>query len=70
MASSSTFNSSESSTSTLFAAAIGGGLDIRAGRRVDIRVIQFDYNPTRGTFQSGQSNILHDFRIGAGIVFH
>jgi len=52
-------------TQTGFAAALGGGLDIRAGNRVDVRVIQFDYNPTR-LFDSTQ----HNFRIGVGIVFH
>src|SRR5512145_1716682 len=31
---------------TGFAGAFGGGIDIRASNRVDIRVIQFDYNPT------------------------
>ena len=52
-------------TETAFAGAFGGGLDIRAGKRLDIRVIQFDYNPTTA-FDSTQ----HNFRIGAGIVFH
>lgn len=50
---------------TGFAAAFGGGLDIRAGNRIDIRVIQIDYNPTR-LFDSTQ----HNFRFGVGIVFH
>lgn len=50
---------------TGLAGAIGGGLDIRAGKRIDIRVIQFDYNPTR-LFDSTQ----HNFRVGAGIVIH
>ena len=50
---------------TGLAGAVGGGLDIRASDRVDIRVIQFDYNPTR-VFDSTQ----HNFRIGVGIVFH
>ena len=50
---------------TGFAAAFGGGLDIRASSRIDIRVIQVDYNPTR-LFDSTQ----HNFRIGVGIVFH
>ena len=50
---------------TGFAAAFGGGIDIRASDRVDIRVIQIDYNPTR-LFDSTQ----HNFRIGVGIVFH
>jgi len=52
-------------TETGFAGAFGGGLDIRAGNRIDIRAIQFDYNPTR-LFDSTQ----HNFRIGVGIVFH
>ena len=52
-------------TETGFAGAFGGGLDIRAGDRLDVRVIQFDYNPTR-LFDSTQ----HNFRIGVGIVFH
>jgi hypothetical protein len=53
-----------SDSSTGFAGIIGGGLDIRAGKRVDVRVVQLDYNPTRieGEWQ-------HNFRIGAGIVF-
>ncbi|HEV8430191.1 MAG TPA: outer membrane beta-barrel protein [Pyrinomonadaceae bacterium] len=52
-------------TETGFGGAFGGGLDIRASDRVDVRVIQFDYNPTR-LFDSTQ----HNFRIGVGIVFH
>ena len=52
-------------TETGFAAAFGGGLDIRASNRVDIRVFQIDYNPTR-LFDTTQ----HNFRIGVGIVIH
>ena len=50
---------------TGFAAALGGGLDIRVNDKVDVRAIQFDYNPTR-LFDSTQ----HNFRIGVGIVIH
>lgn len=50
---------------TGLAAAFGGGIDIRASDRIDIRVIQVDYNPTR-LFDSTQ----HNFRVGVGIVFH
>lgn len=50
---------------TGLAGAVGGGLDIRASNKIDIRVIQFDYNPTR-VFDSTQ----HNFRIGVGVVFH
>jgi hypothetical protein len=43
----------------------GGGLDVRAGRHLDIRVVQADYAPTRidGEWQ-------HNFHVGAGIVIH
>lgn len=54
-----------SESETGFAAAFGGGIDIRASNRIDIRVIQIDYNPTR-LFDSTQ----HNFRFGVGIVFH
>ena len=57
--------SDETISETGLAGAFGGGIDIRASNRVDIRVIQFDYNPTR-LFDSTQ----HNFRIGVGIVFH
>ena len=50
---------------TGLAGAFGGGIDIRASDRIDIRVIQIDYNPTR-LFDSTQ----HNFRIGVGIVIH
>jgi Outer membrane protein beta-barrel domain len=50
---------------TGFAAAIGGGIDIGVNDRIDIRVIQVDYNPTR-VFDSRQKNL----RLGIGIVIH
>ena len=50
-------------TETGLAGVLGGGIDIRASERIDIRAIQFDYNPTR-TFDATQ----HNFRIGVGIV--
>jgi opacity protein-like surface antigen len=51
-------------SSTGFGGVFGGGIDIRLNNKVQIRAIQFDYNPTRleGTWQ-------HNARIGAGIVF-
>ena len=47
-----------------FAAALGGGLDVRVNDRFDIRAIQVDYNPVRnyGFFSN-------NFRLGFGIVF-
>ncbi|MGH9948871.1 MAG: outer membrane beta-barrel protein [Pyrinomonadaceae bacterium] len=58
-----------------FALGIGGGLDVRVHKRIDIRVFQFDWNPTYlkdvdfedftidGKFQS-------NYRFGFGIVIH
>lgn len=50
---------------TGFSSVVGVGLDIRASRRVDIRILQADYNLIR---LDGQSN--HNYRLGAGIVIH
>lgn len=55
----------ELSSETGFTGAVGGGLDIRANNRFDIRAIQVDYNPTR-LGESTQNNL----RIGVGLVFH
>jgi hypothetical protein len=38
---------SDEFTNTGFTMALGGGIDIRLGRRIDLRVIQVDYNPVR-----------------------
>ncbi|MCU1287841.1 MAG: hypothetical protein JWN60_70 [Acidobacteria bacterium] len=54
-----------SESETGFAAAIGGGLDIKATDRFSIRAIQVDYNPTR--FNGSTQN---NFRFGVGVVFH
>ncbi len=50
---------------TGFAAALGGGVDVKLNNRFSIRAIQADYNPTRlnGTTQ-------HNFRFSVGVVFH
>lgn len=54
----------ETFSSTGFSSVIGGGVDFRLNNKVQIRAIQFDYNPTRleGEWQN-------NLRIGAGIVF-
>lgn len=50
---------------TGLSAVVGVGLDIRASERIDIRVLQADYNLNR----FGGTN-FHHYRLGAGIVFH
>lgn len=46
------------------AGAFGGGLDIKLSRKIDLRVIQVDYNPIYS-----DSRVDNNVRIGAGIVF-
>jgi hypothetical protein len=53
-----------SDNSNDFAAAVGGGIDFRLNNRVDIRAIQFDWNPIHG-----DGDTSHNFRIGIGIIF-
>lgn len=54
----------EGGSETNFASALGGGLDVRVNRRVQIRVIQVDYNPI--WFDGGVQN---NIRFGFGVVF-
>lgn len=49
---------------TSLAMALGGGLDVRLSKRIDLRLIQADYAPT--WFGSGRQN---NFRLSVGIVF-
>jgi opacity protein-like surface antigen len=49
---------------TGFAAAIGGGLDFRVHRNVDIRAIKIEYNPVRVEGETG-----NNIRLGVGLNF-
>jgi opacity protein-like surface antigen len=49
---------------TSFAMALGGGLDLRVSKKIDLRLIQADYAPT--FFGPGRQN---NFRLSVGIVF-
>ena len=53
----------ETFSDTGFAAAVGGGIDLRVSNRFQIRAIQVDWNPVR--IDGTQNNL----RLGAGIVF-
>lgn len=66
---------------TSLAMKLGGGLDIRVSKRVDVRVIQFDYNPVFAGDRNPRSisgpftvsfvgRTAQNFTIGAGIVIH
>jgi hypothetical protein len=52
------------STDTGFAAAIGGGLDIRINDKIDFRAIQIDYNPIYS-----DRRFDNNVRFGIGVVF-
>ena len=54
----------ESGSETQWAGAFGGGLDLRLSNRVQIRLVQVDYNPV--FFEGGPQNNL---RFGFGLVF-
>ncbi|HEX8455907.1 MAG TPA: porin family protein [Pyrinomonadaceae bacterium] len=56
------FNVSDSETG--FAAAVGGGLDIRIHRNVDFRAIKVEYNPVRIEGETG-----NNIRLGVGLNF-
>jgi hypothetical protein len=53
-----------STQETGFAAAFGGGLDVRIKGRLGIRLIQVDYNPIK--FTGGMDN---NFRFSTGLLF-
>lgn len=76
------FNFTIDDRETAFALKLGGGLDIRAGKRIDIRLFEFDYNPVfagdrkpksiAGPFTSVSfsGRTSHNFTFGVGIVIH
>lgn len=53
-----------SDSDTGFAAALGGGLDIRLTDKIDFRAAQVDYNPIRFN-----GSTEHNVRLGIGFVF-
>ena len=67
---------------TSFAMKVGGGLDVRAGKRIDIRLIEVDYNPVFAGDRTAKSiagpfnpvkftgRTAHNFTVGVGIVIH
>ena len=56
-----------SSSANAFAMQAGGGLDIDWKRHIAIRAIEASY--VRTQFPNGASNVQHDLKLAAGIVF-
>jgi hypothetical protein len=67
---------------TNFAMKLGGGIDVRLGRCVDLRIVEISYNPVFGgqrkliggplpsTPITAQGRTANNFIIGIGVVFH
>jgi len=76
------FNFTITDRVTSLALKVGGGLDLRVSRRIDIRLFEIDYNPafskdrnptvTSGGFTSVsfKGRTANTYTFGAGIVFH
>jgi hypothetical protein len=65
-------NLSDNSSSTDLALMIGGGLDVRVNKHVDLRVFQADYNPVflkRGNEQGFGESRADNVRFSFGVVF-
>ena len=65
-------NSSDTASSTDFALAIGGGVDVRVNDRIALRVFQADYNPIflSDSNELGFGNTRADnVRFSFGVVF-
>jgi peptidoglycan-associated lipoprotein len=59
-------NTSGPSSYTVFAASIGGGLDIRLTRRLSLRPAEVDYLVT--TFPNRAANHQNNTRVSSGLV--
>jgi opacity protein-like surface antigen len=77
---SSSFTSAAKDSSTRFAFALGGGVDLRISKRISARVFQMDYIPMLGKDRrviASDGTVVGingrarqgDFRLSAGIVF-
>ncbi len=51
-----------------FTMGYGGGVDVKANDKVDIRVVQFDWTPVHSSSSTGSSWTKNVIRFGFGIV--
>jgi len=67
----SSLNIEHTFSSTDFALALGGGLDVRLNRRVDLRLVQVDYNPVflKRDNELGFGRRADNVRFSFGVVF-
>lgn len=68
----SSLNVSDSSSSMDFALAIGGGVDVRVNKRIDLRVFQADYTPiflSSGNELGFDKTRADNIRFSFGVVF-
>lgn len=74
------FNFTLDDTATGFAMKLGGGLDVRLSKRIDLRVFEVNYNPIFARDRDVRGNADFDLRLvgrradnftfGVGIVIH
>jgi hypothetical protein len=60
---------------TDFAMSFGGGLDLKVHKNVDIRLIQFDWNPIFRGDRDTQFGVFpgvmqNNLKVGVGVVLH
>ncbi len=60
-------NAAASNAGAAFAALVGGGVDLDAGKRFSIRLVEADYLVT--TFDNAGNDHQNNLRINAGLVF-
>ena len=61
-------SSATSNAGAAFAANVGGGLDLRANRRLSFRLVEADYLVI--TFDNGVNDHQNNLRLSAGVVLH
>jgi outer membrane protein OmpA-like peptidoglycan-associated protein len=56
-------------TNDVFGLAVGGGIDLKVARRLNIRLIQADYIYAQHDYGAGNPRYVDNVRLAAGLVF-